>query len=430
MGTLRIGNDVVVPLLVQENGGEADISGNIVLMPNLCVPKLSFGVCTSKDYFNFSNAYVINVVCKNILATNIYNAGDILNLKKDDNNFFRITVNGYSIRVQLKLNNVFEKDISYSNSTPEWSALNSAYDYIVVFDYANKKAIIKTRTMYGVYNNSIDLDLSDWGLDSLNDFQIITELGGSYSATAGSKFVVLNQYLNIKEYLDEPLLAENYSPFSASVDSNQVETGGLVMIVGGTRVQTISPTHVINSFNLSSLEYFAMGHYSSNIKTNGNLMVTKIRFTEITSEVGIVVVAGGGGDPSYSYILDEDYNLIWTGSSTSRFIPEVNKWYIFQTAGSKDRIPSYTASYSYKLVGAGTVEVKAIANSFARKNNIGSINWNGKYFTGNIPFLGEKINFAHQSTFSMVEKIPLYQTKIENGNIYMWNGSVWKQLSS
>ena len=112
-------------------------------------------------------------------------------------------------------------------------------------------------------------------------------------------------------------------------------------------------------------------------------------------------------------------------SINDALIPEVGKWYTLLSYCTREI--SYSSKYSYNLIGAGTIEVQGLYVAYPRTANLGSLNWNGEYFTGYIPFKGEKIQFEQ---ISNTNSPPLYEQRIVNGVIQMWNGSYWVQISN
>lgn len=410
---------------IEGGGGSAtaDTSSTIAVPANYGIKaQNTSGLATSKKYYNFSNCHTVNLIQKQLSTGNIYtgSSAPVLRLQQDGNNYVEMNITGYVLSFNLVIGGTKLRTVTFGQTDDIWKALIGAHSWVLTFDYIQKKFVINTRGTTTASNGSFTIDMSEWELDQLGDFQIVTEMGTGYSTVLGSKFLVLNSYVNINTYLDTKLTSDNYSPFGVSYVGTETNIDNYKLQVGGTRLETISPTHVINSYNLEATNYFAMGLNGGANLGVGSIMVTKIRFNEITTETQLTV----GASTASILVLDDDFNLITTLSTTA-FIPEVNKWYTLVADLRKDS--GYGSMYSYRLNGAGTVEVKGLFISHPQYMGLGSLNWNGEYFTGYIPFKGRAIKFD-QITSMLVP--PLYQQKVVNGVIQMWNGSVWKSISS
>ena len=405
-------------------GATADTSSTLVVPANYGIKaQNTSGLATSKKYYNFSSCHTVNLIQKQLSTGNIYTgvSTPVLRLQQDSNNYVEMNVTGYVLSFNLVIGGTKLRTVSFGQSDDIWKALIGAHSWVLTFDYIQRKFVIHTRGITTASNGSFIIDMSEWELDQLGNFQIVTEMGTGYTTVLGSKFLVLNSYININTYLDTKLTADNYSPFGVSYVGTQTNANNYTLKVDGTRLETISPTHVINSYNLEATTYFAMGLNGGASVGTGSVMVTKIRFNEITTETKLYE----GATASRILVLDDDFKPITTLATNTAFIPEVNKWYTLVADLRRDS--GYSSLYSYRLMGAGTIEVKGLFISHPQYMGLGSLNWNGEYFTGYIPFKGRAIKFE-QITSMLVP--PLYQQKIVDGNIQMWNGSVWKQISN
>jgi hypothetical protein len=404
-------------------GGGADTSMYKLSFPaNFGVQAKKNGLATSKDYYNFSNMPIINLVAKFLKVGNIYDGGEILFLRKDADNYLGINVNGYDLVFSLVINKTTVRSVSYGKTDDIWKALINTYSWVITIDSLLKKIVVTTKNYVGTtYNSTFVIDMSDWELDLLGEFQVVTEIGKLYNPVLGSKYFVFNNYINGGDYLDTKLMADNYSPFAVSSLGSAIEVNNLTVNVGGVRVETISPTHVIHSYNQASKGYFALGCSASDLGI-GSYMATRVRFTDITAETKIYVAAGA----LRLNVFDENLNRIHYLRSDQFYTPELGKWYIM-VAKVSDRGISYAADYAYKMEGSGTVEVQALYVSYEQSASLGSLNWDGEYFTGYIPFKGEKIEFEKITDASFP---PLYELRVNNGAVQMWDGSAWKQISN
>lgn len=405
-------------------GGGADTSMYKISLPaNFGVQAKKRGLATSKDYYNFGNMPIINLVAKFLKSGNIYSekGGEILSLRKDADNYLGINVKGYNLVFSLVINKTTVGSVSYGQTDAIWKALINTYSWVITIDSILKKIVVTTKNYVGTtYNSTFVIDISDWELDLLGEFQVVTEIGKMYVPILGSKFFVFNNYINVGDYLDTKLMADNYSPFAVSSLGSAIELNNLTVKVGGVRVETISPTHVIHSYSQASKGYFALGCSASGFG-GGSYMATRVRFTDITVDTKIYP-----GTSKFN-VFDDNLNYIGCYSNVNPFFtPESDKWYIM-VANVTDRGVAYAADYAYSVEGAGTVEVQALYVSYEQSASLGSLNWDGEYFTGYIPFKGEKIEFEKITDASFP---PLYELRVNNGIIQMWDGSAWKQISN
>ena len=101
------------------------------------------------------------------------------------------------------------------------------------------------------------------------------------------------------------------------------------------------------------------------------------------------------------------------------------------SAASKTHTIGYVSNFAWYLQGAGTVEAIALALGYERMGVCAAANYNGAYFTGSLPFLATGIRFAQSNPKLYHDQLmPTFSLKVENGVIYMFNGSEWKQITS
>lgn len=403
-------------------GGGSSAKYKVRYPANFGVGYQKKGVATSDGYYNLNNMPIINLVCKWLSIGNIFaNSQNILALTSDSGSLKFGLFSGYDLRLQLSINGTVLREVKYGQSDDIWTALVNSHSWVLTFDYVTKRFLVKTKATITTWSMSFVIDISDWELDQLGDFKISTEIGALYAPKLGSKYFLFNTYADNDYYLGTKLLADNYSPFAVKNVGTLVNTTDLIVKVDGTLVETITPTHVVKSYNKETRGYFAMGCSATGDYNIGSVFATKVRFNEITADTGIT---SGVGYSNIS-IYDEELNIINAKLGSTQFVPEVGKWYIFVVTMSREI--SYTSLYAFKLIGAGTVEVEALYVANPQNAAIGSLNWDGEYFTGHIPFKGEGVEFEKITDPSVP---PLYTLKEDNGKISMWNGTTWKQISN
>lgn len=401
---------------------------------NMYSPHQSGGYIVSTDKFNFSNCYIINIVVKNLKVGNIYNCGDLLNIYQDESNYLSLKVDSYT----LVINNVKDgttinsSTIIANNADANWTKLINTGSYAVVFDYTTKKLILYTlaAATSATRETIFSADLSSWDLTHLQEFDIRCEYSNRYDGFTALKYFHLNTYLDYDEVLARKLDVNNFSSVFPVQDLGNVASNDFYLSLGGTVTETVDNRHKIATYNVETPTYFAIGVQTDEYQTRTKMTsIVKVKFSNITSETKLSKGAGG----EQMYIYDEDLNLLASVGTSGTFTVEADKWYILTVIGtaSKTHTAGYLANFAWYLQGTGTVEAIAIALGYERNAVCAALNYNGAYFTGPLPFLGTSIKFLqHNPTLYTAALIPLYSLKVENGVIYMFNGSEWKQITA
>lgn len=415
-------------------GNNTTPKNTIAFAGNMYGANQSGGYIVSTDKFNFSNCYIINIIVKNLKVGNMYNCGELLNIYQDESNYLSLKIDNYS----LVLNNV-KNGTAVNSSTiiaksadTKWSKLISAGSYAIVFDYLAKKLTLYTlaTTTSATRETLFSVDLSGWDLTHLEEFDIRCEYSNRYDGFTALKYFYLNTYLDYDEILARKLDANNFSSAFPVQDLGSVAATDFYLALGGTITETIDNRHKIATYNNSSGAYFALGVKSNKYKTKLKMTsIVKVKFSNITSET--ILSKGAGGEQMNIY--DEDLNLLASVGVTGQFTVEADKWYILVVVGTTSATHNvdYLSNYAWDLKGAGTIEAIAVALGYERNAVCSSLNYNGAYFTGPIPFLGTSIKFLqHNPALYTTALIPTYSLKIENGVMYMFNGSEWKQITA
>jgi hypothetical protein len=196
--------------------------------------------------------------------------------------------------------------------------------------------------------------------------------------------------------------------------------------LGGTISQTISATHKISNATLTADSYFAMQSANTTIGSMRDInLVTRFKVTSMSDDTTF----GMGAGASQVTIIDEDGNLVWNGKG--RFVPEVNKWYYLTTTVVNN--VNYGTSYGMRAIGTFTIEAEALFIAQASSINMCAETWNGKYFTGVLPFEGTNVVFTSVDSFHYNQTgkfVPVLAPYVHtDGRIMMYNGSTWAFLT-
>jgi hypothetical protein len=136
---------------------------------------------------------------------------------------------------------------------------------------------------------------------------------------------------------------------------------------------------------------------------------------------------GIGAGSNRVNIVDENGVCVWDGNG--RFTPEIDKWYYLISDVIKNRNVGYVSAYGMRAIGTFTIEVEGLFITAPRSINMCAETWNGKYFTGALPFNGTGVNFVAVNSFTGTGKfIPILATNISGGKINMYNGSTWVNI--
>ena len=312
--------------------------------------------------------------------------------------------------------------------------INNAISLLYRFDFNRNKF-----ELY-VYNGTVvekafEQDLSEWDLAALVNFRLKTSLSW-YSGYTATIFVSLNRYVDIEYYLTTPL---EYSIQNTLVTQSAPTLTGYTptsLKLGGTITETISPTHKIANVNQASGLYFALGGTHPNFtKAKGTWIVTKFKCTNIegfaikcSTVVGIGMIVSEDGE--ILYVDGLSLKNQYPNNRTSSFNPEEGVWYYFIALGQGKNDGKYLATYTASVSGSCTIEAEALHISHCNENNLCCANYNGEYFTGSLAFIAENVAFDVVDPSKGSIAYPKYSIKADaNGNIFMYNGTVWKQIN-
>ena len=187
----------------------------------------------------------------------------------------------------------------------------------------------------------------------------------------------------------------------------------------------------------ASANYFKIGPSNLGNDWQYNWYHVKLRFSSVSEGAYMMgaiyfgeIIVESGGIP-VAWIKDD---------SSTKWYPQADTDYDFyfrfsKNTGGAAKGQSYQRQYGVKLYGTVTMEVSQPYCFNPLVQNICAETYNGAGFDGAIPFDGvcQFVDYGVTGNYTPSnQRIPLgalYFDKINN-KIYMWNGSVWKQINN
>ena len=342
-------------------------------------------------------------------SVNYYSSGNLCSIYIDSNNFIRWRVDSYACYAEIKVNGTYllQNSHTINSGSPQ---LNSRTQIAAVIDLIQNKMII-----YGVDSGSMSIiysyDISSYDISSFSGKQakIITTIF-SYNRSYYGVYVRVNKFLGLEDDLTRTIYASGYNAFPAYQKAPQFCYNNLIngLTLGGTVTQTITSTHkIISATNASG--YFALAPKTSKGISYPNLFWTlNIKLLSGSISIGRSAASVIGG----VYIYDSNMNQVSTIAQNTTYLMLV---------GALTRETAYAFSYALSVSGTFELEVWNPNLFNIQTQNICVDTWDGEYFTGTIPFKASPM-FTSTTAVGSIQ--------ISNGNIQMWNGSVWKQINN
>lgn len=392
----------------------------------------TIGELTSKRNFVFSDIQNATVVIRNVSylangTVNYFNLSSVLGFYVSDNTFLRCYIDGYNIKLQLKVNNTFTQNVTWGtiNGT---LPINNYGDCAISFD-----AIAKVFRLYS-YNTSSSVitlldeyDISSWNLSSLTDVYLMTSVS-MFTAHAIGAALAVNTPLLLGSYIAAPVQLGFYNVPQGTSYIEDLYLAGTGLTVGGTVTQTISDTDKIVSISNSSAAYFALG--PTNMDDAYGWYHIKMRFSSVGEGAYFSL---GASNPKNIVVESQGLPVALITTSNDKFYPETNTDYDFYFQFGAMQSQSYYRNYGVRAYGDMTVEISEPYMFNAQVQNICAETYNGDEFSGAIPFYGDVSFFDYEYTGTGAPgnlRIPFGTLRTYLGYIYMWNGTVWKMISN
>lgn len=314
-----------------------------------------------------------------------------------------------------------------------------------VFDFYSK-----TICLYGwkaaTTGNEILVDHYDFSsldLSGFSDVHILSGYGCSGNAMQYSNWIEINNFVfDWNEKLDKGknMVFGSYNSLesqsmvkdittipSSFKFTNESNTEGITVTLDDPyhKIVTVDRDTAALVYNVGFYNFNAVpSNYRFNVYE-----IFKVKFTNITSNV---LLQGWNSVSGASYIIDKNYNYTQipmdnnTGTVLSYEVVEGDPYYIMYPIGS-----GYATRYNHYFGGHFTMEITEPTIYSVGRQNLVCQSYNGTYFEGYFPFKGELYPTEAYGQFTTYEYPKLTgRIRINNGNIQVYNGSVWKQINN
>lgn len=371
-----------------------------------------------------------------------YNLKHILGLVKatdPSNNYFSFFCDGYNLYLRLRKNgtNVLNYYIG-STSGVKMQRIFTVFDFYgkTVSAYKREDDSGKITTLLDRYDFS-ELDLSD-----LQEVKIATTLGTSHQNKTMFNHVWVNNYIvDYEEQLNRVVYFGQYNPIGSYALKTKPNEPSSYMFtnegnLSGITITLNDPYHKIVEVDRDTAGLvYNWGFYTfigvpSEYQTL-TYEICKIKFTNITSNLLIRGWSESGGT---SHIVDPETHSFTqipmdasTGTVLEYPIEEGKTYYLIYFLGD-----GYATRYNHYVGGHFTMEITEPKIFCLGSMNLHAECYDGKYFCGHIPFMSEG-NFVPvlYGQFGSIDSPNLTgRIRIKNGNIQVYNGSVWKQINN
>ena len=419
-----------------------------VITPTKLLKAQSEQYCTSYDQYDFEDIKNVKVVCKqayNGSSINHYRTGDIrytsaVCLYKNAQNYLSIYFKGYKLAVKNVQGGTVLNEIELGQFNSGADALNTASttSWCAEIDLQNKVArflrmLNGELVTYPSTNGAIDM--SEWDLSHLDSFNIVFGCS-EYQSDSFCYYCSINERMLIADYMTRPIEYAKHNCFDTYI-ANTVKPLKVIRSVGtysasnaivGTLVEEWDNIHKKFSFvGDTSYRYVGLGCANTGVNHKGQRFVVRLKFTDMSDDFKITYGIGG----LQAFVGDQIVNKFDYGLAGQYWHPEDGVVYDFVTDYSE-----YDASdqYMYKAIGSFTVEIFDMYYMTPQSANICGETYDGTYFRGTMPFIGTNVKFSND--YSRIDTsrtglgVPKYFNYTDsNGNVYIYNGSAWKQIT-
>lgn len=356
-----------------------------------------------------------------------YSSTNFFTIIADASNSIYITSSGFNLVVCLKKDgNVIHK----SEPSGRMDSVLRLYNHNIRFDFINKRVVFTNANREGVITVAYIVDMSDWDFSGLEGKQV------SFSKKFEKYGFICWLYTFVK--VNEPFtttLTLHTRPYSVMPEFPKVDyydtisrepTGLNNTWLSVT--ETISATHKKFSKTSEDKTYVSFFASGSNAFVNGVPLIHGVKFKLLS------------GSPTFSlgqgvnlYVLGED------GTLTSLWgydFAENTEYTIISdiVLGSSFKSADYQSTYAMYGTGVFTCEVSEPFVIYPQYQILCSENIVDGAFQGNIPFSADGATLVPYTPGPNISNSYVYyhlgELKVDNGNVYMWNGIAWKQISN
>ncbi len=342
---------------------------------------------------------------------------------------------GVQLKCKLVVNGTTTQDVQLIANVN--SQLTKYADYAFAFD---KNAMTLQVYGYDTTNNAIiiiaECDISQWDLSSLTNVYVATNTMGLTSYVCCTT-VLVNSPLTLGDYIAAPLNVGVWNSPEGTPYDEDLYLAGTGIEVGGTISQTVSDTDKVTSISNASVDYFKLGPSDFGNDWQYMWYHVKLRF----SSVGEGMYITGGRFWQKVIIEDADGMPVATLKTDSdKWYPAVDTDYhlyyqFVHTSNDAVFGQTHQRNNGLKLYGTATLEASEPYMYNPQVQNLCAETYNGAGFDGAIPFDGKCEFVDYKVTMNYTpanQRIPQGAIWFDTSNhrIYMWEGSVWKQINN
>lgn len=405
--------------------------------PLMCIQTNGVVISTEKyKKFLFDDLKFVDVTTRFMLieAAHYYQLQNLFTIAADSSNYITTSFAG-----NYELTFVNYKNGQKTNESTAIAHSGIGLDnHNICFDFYTKRIILTNCTNTGVQAVAAVVDISSWDLSGLSGKNVyFTKKIYSYSSTLGLIFSYVTVNYPSSLFVNDVLNKRTY-PYTTRVfdvfkPSNIIDTSNLITGIyneGCTVVETISSTHKVLSFNSSTSKLIGFGGSGTNVWQVGEYCCWAVKF-KLLSGTPTFTVTG-----RKIVVIGDDGSMIGIQNATF----ELNKEYVIASSIGTNRasIPAYDSIYMMKATGEFTFEVYDPVVLYPVAQEICAENLYGGVICGDIPFDAQDVSLISyvngRYRFYENQNYAFYhngEIKFDgSGKIYMWNGSVWKQISN
>ena len=411
-------------LEIQSGGGTEH---NLKVSPNSVFVKKLNGQVKSTRIFPFDEIGNATAIIRSLLvdSNNIskYDAGTILGFYKSSNTYLEAKIDQYNLIVRLVVNGSTVQTTTVGNITT--LGLDANGDYAVRYNSSDKTFRFFSYSS-GAVTNIASADVSSWDLSSLDNVYIVTSVNNFFNNVVCNT-VIVNSPSILSDYIAVPMNYGYYNVPQGTFYDENIYLAGQGLTMGGTVVETISATDKVISVSNASLSFFSMG--PSNLDDRFGFYHLRLKFNSVGSGAYFSPI----GETMGPAFFEKDGIATKVKSATDKFYPVEGDTYDMYYKFEGNSTQSYQQSYAMRVFGDLTFEVSQPYMFNKQIQNLCAETYNGDGFTGAIPFEGDVFfdSYITNKNFTpSAIRIPLGTPIVDSGNIYMWNGSVWKQINN
>ena len=407
---------------------------NAVHLPVMILVANKTGVSSSKyRKVLFDDIKFLDVSTRYIYADNtpyasiFYSNWGMFIIYVDDSNYLMVSTNGSNAVVV----SLYKNGTAVNTSSASGNAISvmGLVNHNISFDFYNKRIIFTKHPRGGSRTVTQTIDISAWDFSGLTGNQVYfykylyTYSGADFLYS----FVRLNDpifdSLSIQTTPDTVIGHLPIYPTSSIISQNHTS----LRTSGFTVTETISNTHKKLSANSTSAEGY-WSFFGNSDPAVGSISAFGVKFKLLSGTPSF-----NSGGMATIYVLKPDGSFV----SLVGFSPEIGTEYTLISKmglNASGRTNNYKSRYAMKLSGTFECEVSEPFEIYAQNQLIGSETYMTDMFTGNIPFSASGVQFRSYEPPKSVSDTNMYyhlgELKISSGNVYMWNGTAWKQINN